>query len=72
MAQTDTNTDSEYGVHAYCNDCQWAATPRSHPTKDVSRAAVRHTQSENGHCASVGRSQEIVAEAKKRVDTNQS
>jgi hypothetical protein len=58
------------GPHAYCKDCDWCATPNAHdPYPDVPTAAEKHTRDEQNHTATVGSSDEVIAEARSRADT---
>ncbi|WP_436933724.1 hypothetical protein [Halovenus marina] len=67
--QTVDGTDRS-GVHAYCHDCDWFATPDDHEYADVLAAAEAHTTFEFGHMTTVGSSDEVVAKARDRsVDT---
>jgi hypothetical protein len=52
-------------AHAICQDCSWFAIP-DHQIMDVSTATEQHTRKE-GHTATVGFSDGVVNEAKKRA-----
>lgn len=54
------------GVHAFCHDCDWYATPEEHEYADVMTAAEAHTTFKYGHTATVGASDETVKMAQDR------
>jgi len=60
--------DDGEDAHAYCYDCDWYALPGDHEFKNVMTATEAHTTFERGHTATVGASEEVVTEARKRAE----
>jgi len=64
MSEQDDGEDA----HAYCYDCDWYALPGDHEFENVMTATEAHTTFERGHTATVGASEEVVTEARKRAE----
>lgn len=53
--------------HAYCKDCDWAATPDHHDYANVHTAADVHAMFNRGHTVREGATEETIEEASSRI-----